>query len=143
MNRLGVFLAACLLVAGCGHNKEETLMTTFAQCPDKPNCVSSKADDEDHFIKPLVYEGEGGKALVRLKSIMSAMPRTTLVNDQGNFLQYEVKSRVMRFTDDVVFMVEEDKGHIDVRSASRVGHSDLGVNRKRVEAIRVLFSDTQ
>lgn len=143
MNKSVIILAACFLVIGCGHNKEETLMTTFAPCPDKPNCVSSKADDEDHFIKPLVYEGEGGAALVRLKSVMSAMPRTTLVNDQGDFLQYEVKTRIMRFTDDVIFLVDEEKGHIDVRSASRVGHSDLGVNRKRVEEIRVLFTDAE
>lgn len=112
-------------------------MTTIMSCPDKPNCVSSTAPrDGSHFIEPLQYEGEDHAALDRLRAVMKGLPRVKLVDDEGYFLRYEVRTRLMRFVDDVEFCLDPGRRVIDVRSASRVGHSDMGVNRKRVEEIR-------
>lgn len=114
-------------------------MSTIMSCPDKPNCVSSTAPAGSHFIEPLRFEGEADAALDHLRAVMDDLPRAKLVNNEGGFLKYEVRTRILRFVDDVEFCLEPDRGLIDVRSASRVGHSDLGVNRKRVETIRARF----
>lgn len=114
-------------------------MTRLAVCPSKPNCVSSTAPDELHAIDPLRFEGEGGVAMARVRAVMADLPRTTLVSEEDEYLHYEVRTRLMRFVDDVEFGLNREQGIIDVRSASRVGYSDMGVNRKRVEDIRIRF----
>lgn len=114
-------------------------MSTVMSCPDKPNCVSSTARAGSHFIDPLTFEGDAHAALDRLRTVMDRLPRTRLVDDEGYFLKYEVRTRILRFVDDVEFCLHPDRGSIDVRSASRAGYSDMGVNRKRVEEIRARF----
>lgn len=114
-------------------------MTTIMSCPDKPNCVSSTAHPGSHFIEPLQYEGDDHAALDRLRAVLKGLPRTKLVDDEGYFLRYEVRTRFLRFVDDVEFCLDPGRRLIDVRSASRVGYSDMGVNRKRVEEIRARF----
>lgn len=118
-------------------------MTTITSCPNKPNCVSSTDATEGHAIAPLSYERDAGAAMDRVRAVMKALPRTTLVGEGAGYLHYEVRTRIMRFVDDVEFGANEERSVIDVRSASRVGHSDLGVNRKRVEAIRRLYETTK
>ena len=75
----------------------------------------------------------------RLKSAVLAEKRITLVAEQGTYLHAEIRSLLFRFVDDVEFSLDSNAGLIHVRSASRVGYSDFGVNRKRVERIRVAF----
>lgn len=118
-------------------------MAGIAACGSKPNCVSSTATDEPHTIKPLAFKGDGGKAMERVKAVMKGLPRTKLIEEEDAYLHYEVRTRLMRFTDDVEFGLNAEAGVIDVRSASRVGYSDMGVNRKRVEAIRKRFNKTK
>lgn len=114
-------------------------MTTIAPCGSRPNCVSSTATDAGHSIEPLSFTGDAGGAMDRLRSVMADLPRATLVSEEEAYLHYEVRSRLMRFVDDVEFGLNEDESVIDVRSAARVGYSDMGVNRKRVEEIRWRF----
>jgi len=108
-------------------------------CPGKPNCVSSQAQDEPHRIAPLPFQGTAHSALQRLKSILMAMPRTRIVQMTEAYLRAEAESRVFGFVDDVEIYVDAAAGLVHIRSASRIGYSDLGVNRQRVEAIRQAF----
>jgi uncharacterized protein (DUF1499 family) len=105
-------------------------------CPDSPNCVSSQSIDAEHKIAPLTYTGDPAKALADLKAVIENMPRTKIITAEGNYIYAEFTSAFMGYVDDVEFYLNTDKGIIEVRSASRLGKSDLGVNRDRVEAIR-------
>ena len=111
----------------------------LAPCPDSPNCVSSQSEGEKHHIAPLTYNGEKAEAKETLKKIVMDMVGTRVVNDTDDYLYAEFKSRIMGFVDDVEFYFPEEP-IIHVRSASRLGHSDLGVNRKRIETIRQMFA---
>lgn len=106
-------------------------MQRFAPPPRSPNCVSSRAEpaDTEHHVAPL-----RGVSLAAAKDWLLAQPRTVLVEDDGDYARFEVTSRIFRFTDDLE--LEQEGELVHVRSASRVGYSDLGANRKRVEALR-------
>jgi uncharacterized protein (DUF1499 family) len=102
----------------------------LAPCPDSPNCVSSFEDSESHGIAPLQAD------LDSIEAVLVQMERTNIVQQRGNYLYAEFTSRLMGFVDDVEFLYDPDSGLTHVRSASRLGYSDLGANRNRIEAIR-------
>ncbi|MGB3513065.1 MAG: DUF1499 domain-containing protein [Microcoleaceae cyanobacterium] len=116
----------------------------LAPCPSSPNCVSSYSQDAEHGIAPLSYDSEPGmaigltprSAIANLKQIIESMPRTNIVKEDEDYLYAEFTSKIMGYVDDVEFYVDRDANAIQVRSASRLGESDLGVNRERVETIR-------
>lgn len=120
---------------------DETI-TQLSACPDTPNCVSSQSHDAAHLIAPVTYSGPPGSALRRLKAVLDAEPRTTITVEQGTYLRAEARSLVFRFVDDIEFLLDTEQQLIHVRSASRSGYSDLGVNRRRVERIRKAFMET-
>jgi len=101
-------------------------------CPDKPNCVSSQAgaDDDIHAIAPL--SSADWQALQQAIAAAGG----DIVQDDGHYLHATFSSSLFRFVDDLEALRVDAAGVIHIRSASRVGYSDLGVNRKRVEAIR-------
>jgi len=106
-------------------------------CPNKPNCVQSQmAPDDSHFISPITYTSPRSDEQKRLKSLLQTIPRTSLIKEEDGYLYYEFTSLLMRYVDDVEFYLDDTTKLIHVRSASRLGHSDLGVNKKRVESIR-------
>lgn len=117
----------------------------FLACPSSPNCVSSQASEGDpgHFIPPLTYLSSSQEAIATLKQIIQSMERTTIVDESDTYLYAEFKSALMGFVDDVEFYAEPETGIIQVRSASRLGESDLGVNRQRIEAIRAALASAQ
>jgi uncharacterized protein (DUF1499 family) len=108
--------------------------------PTTPNAVGSQTEDPAYRIAPLEFTGDPAAAWRRLRAVVERQPRTTLVSSTDRYLHAEARSRLFRFTDDVEFLLHPEEHRIDVRSASRVGHSDLGVNRARVEAIREEFA---
>ena len=116
----------------------------LAHCPDSPNCVSSQADqhDEKHYIGPLTYRGTKETALASIDRILASYPRVTVVEQRKDYIHAEFKSAIMGFVDDVEFYCP-DKKMIHVRSASRLGYSDLGANRKRIERLRNLLNEQQ
>ena len=115
-------------------------MRPLPPCPSSPNCVSSvEGTDQAHFVPPLRYQGTAEDAKARLLTILHTMPRTRVVTDEAWYLHAECTSLVFRFVDDVEFWFHEREPIIHVRSASRIGHSDFGVNRKRIEHIRTRF----
>ncbi len=111
----------------------------LAPCPATPNCVCSQAGD-DHAIQPLRFEGDPDEAWQRLRQVLAARPRTRIVREEDDYLRVECTSLMFRFTDDVEFLLDREAGVIHFRSASRIGKSDLGVNRKRMEEIRQAFA---
>ena len=129
-----------ILLTGCFGNRPESI-GQFVQCPDKPNCVSSKSSISLHKVAPLTYNGTPREAKEILLKILKSMPRTRISIDRDNFLHVEFTSKIFQFVDDVEFYFDK-AGTINFRSASRVGHSDMGVNRERMEEIRHLFKKT-
>jgi len=108
-------------------------------CPDRPNFVCSQASGA-RYVEPFVYRGAAQTALVRLKQILLAMPRMRIVEERTDYLRAESSSRLFGFVDDVEFLIDAERHVLHVRSASRMGYSDLGVNRRRVEQIRQQFA---
>lgn len=117
----------------------------LADCPNTPNCVNSQAADTDevHKIAPLTYNSSPEEAWARLKNVVQGMERTTLVTETNDYLYAEFATALMGFVDDVEFYLDRTAGIIHVRSASRLGKSDLGVNRQRIEAIRTQFTNQE
>ncbi len=111
----------------------------LADCPATPNCVSSMSLDKKHFIEPISYTGSATRAWQVLVDTVISLPRSKLTEQSEGYLHFEVSSIFFRFTDDVEMMLDPDENEIQIRSASRVGYSDFGVNRRRVEKIRKLF----
>ena len=108
----------------------------LANCPSSPNCVSTQASDDQHQILPIPLQGSAGEMIEKIKKIvLSEFPRTRLVSESDHYLHFEFKSLIFRFIDDVEFVVDDKHSVVHFRSASRVGRSDLGVNRKRMEKI--------
>ena len=107
----------------------------LAPCRTTPNCVSSHAApaDAEHYIAPI----HGDFRAVR--KAVESMPRTTIIEEKENYLYAEFRTRLLRYVDDVEFYW--DGSVIHVRSASRLGRRDFGVNRKRVEALRRLIEN--
>lgn len=112
-----------------------------AACPSTPNCVSSQSEDPEHYIKPFTYQSSAIEAIAQLKNIIADRERAKLIayDKTANYLCAEFTSRWMGFVDDVEFYVNDKAKKIELRSASRLGESDLGVNRKRLESIRKQF----
>ena len=103
-----------------------------------PNCVSSQAapSDTEHYIAPIPFKGDAPAALAAVRKAVEGMRDATVIRQEGGYLYAEYRSKLMRFVDDVEFFHDEKAGLIHVRSASRLGRRDMGVNRARVEAIR-------
>ncbi len=132
-------LAPMLLLLGCSLAMSRPVPVE-TPCPDTPNCVSSLATDALHGVAPLRLVGPADGAVDRLAAVVLAFPRTELVEKTADTLSVTFTSRLFRWVDDVSFRVDPAAGLIQVRSASRVGRGDLGVNRKRVEAVRAAWA---
>jgi uncharacterized protein (DUF1499 family) len=112
---------------------------SLSPCPDSPNCVSSQAGDARHAIAPFSFSGTRSEARETLLSILQSMSRTRIISIEHHVIQVEFISALFRFVDDAEFYFPEDEQRIHVRSASRVGYYDFGVNRARLERIRALL----
>ncbi len=129
-------LAASLTLAGCAGSPPANLgyhEGSLLDCPSSPNCVSSYSNDEGHSIAPLPSQGSLEATKKKLLDTLLSQGATIMI-DKDRYIRSEFTSSLMGFVDDVEFYIEKDS--IAVRSASRLGYSDLGANRKRVEAIR-------
>ena len=109
----------------------------LASCPASPNCVVSQNGDAEHAIAPIAYQGDRDTARKNLVSILGVVPRTKIVEARDSYILVESESRLMGFVDDTEFYLPEGEGVIHTRAAARMGESDLGVNRRRIEQIRL------
>ena len=105
-------------------------------CPDSPNCVSSQSTDPVHFIEPLRYTGNLADARQKLIDLLETLKRARLISVETNYIHAEFRSLIFNFVDDVEFYFSPEDLIIHVRSASRTGYYDFGVNRRRVEHLR-------
>ncbi len=108
-------------------------------CPQSPNCVSTQTDQADKKRAPIAYTGTTAEAKARLMATIDGMKRTKLITESENYLHYTFKTWPIPFTDDVEFLFDEEAKLIHYRSASRVGHSDMGVNSKRMAKVVTAF----
>ncbi|WP_353930563.1 DUF1499 domain-containing protein [Okeanomitos corallinicola TIOX110] len=113
----------------------------LALCPASNNCVVSQNGDAKHSIEPIVYHVDRDQAKETLLKVLTVVPRTEVVEKTDNYIHALSKSRIFKFIDDVEFYLPADESVIHIRSASRVGESDLGVNRRRMEQIRLALQD--
>jgi len=128
-----------LSLFSCAGSRPEQLGATesgLAPCPASPNCVSSDASDAAHAIEPLIAAIDPHEAWRAARELVAALPRTQIVTETGVYLHAECRSALFGFVDDLELHLRPELERIAVRSASRVGYSDLGVNRRRVERIR-------
>ena len=141
---LGIMAIAVFTIACSGRRPSNlgAVGVKLNPCPASPNCVSSQApvDDREHYIEPFAYASSVEEAKERLVKAINAMKRSKIITDKEDYIHAEYTSALFRFVDDVEFIFDDAKKVIHVRSASRLGYGDMGVNRKRVEELRALFN---
>ncbi|HEX6735860.1 MAG TPA: DUF1499 domain-containing protein [Azonexus sp.] len=149
---LALFALVALILIGArfglfaGHPPTDLGITDGRLKPPSPtrNSVSSQAmlhpghPQRDYAqIAPLRFiGGDPTASLEALKAKLSAMPEITLIEQHPDYLRAEAHTRWLRFVDDLEFWVNPQAGVIEIRSASRLGSEDFGVNRERMERIR-------
>lgn len=133
-----LLVCAFLPLSACASNEVTTGIKNgrLTPCPSSPNCVSSDATDEEHRVDPYRLKVSPEQAWRGLQNVIAAEDAKRLVTVDDAYMHVEFISAVMRFVDDTEFHLRPDDGIIAVRSASRTGYNDMGVNRKRVERIR-------
>ena len=147
--KIAIYLIAAAVALGLGlfihlsidsRKARETglLNGKLRPCPGTPNCVVSEDSGKDSYIEPLTFSGEPGAAWEHAKEALTGLGGR-IEKDTGAYLWATFRSRIWRFVDDTELRLDAAGKVIHVRSASRVGKGDLGVNRKRVERLRNLF----
>jgi uncharacterized protein (DUF1499 family) len=111
----------------------------LAPCPRTPNCVSTQAPPGPQHMNPIPYSGPLAAARAKMVKVLRDRPRTTIVAEEPAHLKAECRSLIFRFVDDVELVFDDRAKRIEFRSASRLGRSDFGVNRKRMDEIRAAF----
>lgn len=111
----------------------------LAPCPSSPNCVSSDDADSSHAVPAFQLALPPSEAWRVLRATVASLPRTTIIIETDDYLHAECSSAFFGFVDDLELHSRPTEKSIAVRSAARLGHSDLGVNRKRVENLRALL----
>ena len=136
-------LLVALALGGCSGGIPPTNTgkneSRLAPCPASPNCVSSLANVESQRVEALRYSGDATQAKGRLLNVLRGMEKVHIVRVEEAYIHAEFRSALLGFVDDVEFLFDPP-GFIQMRSASRLGYSDFGVNRERVAAIRARFA---
>lgn len=140
LKKRGAFIIF-LLLTGCAGEIPKLGVETgkLIQCPTKPNCVNSQVADNEHFIEPIFSNQTQVQIKQQLIKMLNNMKNAEIKEVKNDYIRVEFVSLVFRFVDDVEFYFPATNSNtviIHVRSASRVGRSDFGVNRKRIEVIR-------
>ena len=139
-------IASVLIVflsSGCGGTRPSNLGVKdnrLSPCPSSPNCVSSQSENERHKINPIRFTSTPAEAMARLKKIVQGMERTNVVRETPDYLHVEFRT-LLGFVDDAEFYMDGSQKVIHLRSASRVGYWDLGVNRERMASVRKEFGE--
>ncbi len=113
-----------------------TRASELADCGHRPNCVSSNATNPRRLVGPWRLRGEPDAVWTAVSELVRKTPRTRVVETSDHYLHAEARSRILGFVDDLELALDAENGVLAVRSASRIGYSDCGVNRRRVERLR-------
>ena len=135
---LAIFMGGC---SGMNSEKNGPVADPLADCPDRPNCVSSKAHDKKHSVEPFLVKGDPRKVWEAVADTLRDFPRTTIIKMTDRYLHAECKSRLFRFADDLELQLDPSANVIEIRSASRTGYYDFGVNHRRVSHLRQILQD--
>jgi len=130
--------------SGCSAPRPDNLglkNNLLLSCPKSPNCVLSQASDPKHQIHPIHYTSSVEIAKEKLIKVIQSMDGTRIITQDEVYWHVEFTTRWLRFIDDVEFYFPESEALIHLRSASRSGYWDLGVNRKRTKEIRSRFEE--
>jgi len=145
--KLANFFVVLIFLSSCGRQIPEGLGVKangmLSDCPDSPNCVSTQTKKEQATINPITYKIEDAAALLLLKELLEKDKLATVIKEENNYLHVAYYTKRKVFIDDVEFLQDIDKNLFHFRSASRVGHSDLGANRKRMEKIQKNFEEQE
>ena len=137
---LFILISIVLSTVSCTRKPQLGLIhNQLLPCPSTPNCVCSEYPVQSGFIVPLRFAGDPDKAWRRARDTITAM-EGRIVEDNKSYLHAVFTSRFLRFIDDLELRLDDTAGVIHFRSASRTGYSDLGVNRKRIEAFLSLYT---
>lgn len=139
---LSAVILSVVSLLGCAGTRPSDLgisSGSLAPCPSSPNCVSSAASG-DHAIDGFQLTGSPAEAWPAIREEVAKLPGTEVISETENYLHAESTSSLMRYVDDLELHLQAD-GTVAVRSASRVGHSDMGVNRERVEQLRAALKE--
>ena len=134
-----VFIVGLCMLWACSEKAVKPLSSAInanLDCPSSPNCASSVAKSAKRQVAPFQLKPPFSKNWERLKNHVSAMDRTTVIKSSETHIHAECKSRVFGFIDDLQLQLNPETGRIDLRSASRIGYWDLGVNRRRIKTLR-------
>ena len=139
---LKIFTGSLMFITilwGCSGNPTEhnnSGSSGLLDCPDTPNCVSSLAKNAKHRVEPFKLKKDPKTSWDIVQETVGSLPRTKVVSANNNDIHAECRSMIFRFVDDLTLHLTTSNGIIHIRSASRTGYSDLGVNRRRVENLR-------
>ncbi len=141
MTSVNPVLAAilCMAILSCSGQRPDNLGVNdgrLTPCPASPNCVCSDHCDQQHHVQPFLLKQPAAQAWETVKQVVRQLPRTRIITQTDAYLHAECSSAVFGFVDDLELHLRPADNIIAVRSASRLGHSDFGVNRKRVETLR-------
>ena len=138
---LALFVATILGLSLSSHRRPTSGLVAgqLRPCPTTPNCASSTCSDGEHWVESLAIYGDPQSEFERLVGLAQALPRTELLQLGEVYAHFEVVTRLLRFRGDVELHLDRSGSQIHMRSASRVGHSDLGANREFLEHLRALF----
>lgn len=139
---LVVIIVVVLIAYSVASRKEPELGLFNGQlrpCPATPNCVCSEYQDESAYVEPLSYTVTAEQAWAKIKRVISETGGS-VITEKVDYLRVAYETPLLRYIDDVEFRLDRNTQRIHVRSASRVGQSDMNVNRKRVAKIRIAFN---
>ena len=133
------YLMFVSILWGCSGNsadRHNSKSSGFLDCPDTPNCVSSLAKNPKYRVEPFKLKKDYKTGWAIVQRSVGSLPRTKIVSADNSDIHAECRSMIFRFVDDLTLHLNPSNGIIHIRSASRTGYSDLGVNRRRVESLR-------
>ncbi len=137
---VGVLAAARLTMPSRQEVAVGPVAGALRTCPDTPNCISSLDDRTDSRVPSITYSGDAALVMERAGAVLRSFGNVTIVEERDDYIHAEARSSLFGFVDDVELHLDDESSVLHFRSASRAGHSDLGVNRERYEAFREAFS---
>lgn len=141
LQRMGVIPGLGKLFAGTPPDHLGLHDHLLAPCPETHNCVTSQSQDPVNHIEAIPYQGDRKTAQQLLLKVLSVVPRTQIIEETPDYIRVEFTTQLLGFVDDGEFYFPQQQNLIQVRSASRLGESDLNLNQRRIEQIRLAMQD--
>ncbi|KJY82198.1 hypothetical protein TW81_13925 [Vibrio galatheae] len=139
MKKVALLSITVLGLTACSQGVENMTDRTASPCGETPNCVSTQDNRPEHNLAP--FELNDGVTLDQIEAVVLEQPRTKTAEKADDYLRVEFTSKIMRFVDDLELKIEGN--NLIVRSESRTGRSDFGVNRKRADTLRAVLTEAK